>query len=221
MKKFYFALLLFCVMIFVSCNNKTDSLQFEKEVMYEIYPALIDSVWVNAVQTYSPPPPPGVDTTEYKLNKIKESHKRFNKELAEFKKKKFPVDLIVLDRVVNRDNAKELQEHFKNAVISENTISDRLEYKLDRKKLDAYKAFHLQYVSKTPRGIERQLYDNCCYSVRGVIVFSKIQFDDEKNYGVLTAGIECGPMCGYGYRIFIKKVKEKWVVDKIEEAWIA
>lgn len=220
MGKPYFTLLLFCGILLANCTKKTDSLQFEKDVMYEVYPALIDSLWVNAVQFYVPPPPPGVDTTEYKLNRIKESHKRFNAELAEFKKKKFPVDLIVLDRVVNRDNFKELHEHFKNAVISKKTILDTLEYKLDRKKLDSYKAFHLKYVSKTPRGNETQLYDNCCYSVRGVIVFSRIQFDTEKKYGILTAGIECGPLCGYGYRIFIKKVKDKWVIDKIEDAWI-
>jgi hypothetical protein len=221
MRKHYFALLLFCGIILTSCDNKTASLQFEKDVMYEIYPALMDSVWVKAVLTYVPPPPPGVRESEYKLNKEKESDKRFNTELAEFKKKKIAVDLVFFDKAVVRDNAKELQEHFKDAVISEKSISDTLEYKFDRKQLDAYKVFHLQYITKTPKGNERQLYDNCCYSIRGTIVLSRIEFDAEKKYGLLTAGIECGSLCGYGYRIFIKKIKEKWIIDKIEKAWIA
>jgi len=215
------ALLLLFITLIASCNNKEKDLQFEKEVFYEVYPALIDSVWVNAVLTYVPPAPPGIDPSEYKLNRRNESNKRFNKELAEFKQKKFPVDLVFFDEVIIRDHSKELQEHFKDAVISKDNVTDTLEYKLDRKKLDAYKAFHLKYVSRIPRGNDRIFYNECCYSVPGIVLLSRIQFDDEKKYGVLTAGIECGGLCGYGYLIYIKKVNDKWVVDKIEDGWIA
>ena len=221
MRKIYFVLFLVSGIILTSCNNKEKDLQFEKEVFYEVYPALIDSVWVNAVLTYVPPAPPGIDPSEYKLNRRNESNKRFNKELAEFKQKKFPVDLVFFDEVIIRDHSKELQEHFKDAVISKDNVTDTLEYKLDKKKLDAYTAFHLKYVSRIPRGNDRIFYNECCYSVRGIIILSRIQFDDEKKYGVLTAGIECGGMCGYGYLIYIKKVNNKWVVDKIEDGWIA
>ncbi|WP_316636311.1 hypothetical protein [uncultured Flavobacterium sp.] len=221
MRKIYFALLFVSGIILTSCNNKEVDLQFEKDVMYEVYPALIDSVWVNAVLTYIPPPSPGVDPSEYKLNRRNESKKRFNEELADFKKRKFPVDLVILDKAISRQKGKELQEHFKDAVLSENNILDTLDYKFDRKKLDSYQAFHLHYVSKIYRRNEVKIYNNCCYSIRGVLVLSRIQFDDEKKYGVLTAGIECGDMCSYGYRIYIKKVKDKWVIDKIEDGWIA
>lgn len=219
-KLFKTAILLFLLTSIISCKNTEKDLQFEKDVLYEVYPALIDSVWVNAVLTYVPPAPPGVDPSEYKLNRRNESNKRFNKELAEFKQKKFPVDLVFFDEVVIRDNSKELQKHFKDAIISKDNVTDTLEYKLDRKKLDTYTAFHLKYVSRIPRGNDRRFYNECCYSVRGIIILSRIQFDDEKKYGVLTAGIECGGMCGYGYLIYIKKVKDKWVIDKIEDAWI-
>ncbi|KAF2513613.1 hypothetical protein EYY60_05140 [Flavobacterium zhairuonense] len=221
MRKIYFVLLFVSGIILTSCNNREADLQFEKNVMYEIYPALIDSVWVNAELTYVPPAPPGIDPSEYKLNRRNESNKRFNKELAEFKKKKFPVDLVFLDKTVVRDNSKELQEHFKDAVLSENNILDTLDYKFDRKRLDSYQAFKLHYVSKIYRRNEVKIYNNCCYSIRGVLVLSRIQFDNEKKYGILTAGIECGDMCSYGYRIYIKKVNNKWVIDKIEDGWIA
>lgn len=203
-----------------SCINKGAELQFEKNVMYEVYPDLIDSVWVNAVQRYTPPPPPPIkDTPEYRNQRKKEYKKEFNKDLAAFKKKHFQVDLIILDKAISKQKGKELQEHFKDAV-SENNILDTLDYKFDRKKLDSYQAFHLKYLSKIPHKNEIKLYDNCCYSVRGILVLSRIQFDSEKKYGVLTAGINCGDMCGYGYLIYIKKVKNKWVVDKIEDSWI-
>ncbi|WP_427875119.1 hypothetical protein [Flavobacterium sp. MMS24-S5] len=220
MRKIYFTLLFISLIILAGCNNRESNLKFEKDVMYKVYPALIDSIWVNAVLTYVPPPPPGVDPSEYKLNRRNESNKRFNKELAEFKKKKFPVDLVFLDKTVVRNNSKKLQDHFKDAVISENNTLDTLNYKFNRKRLDSYQAFKLHYVPRIPRGNDRRFYNECCYSIRGVISLSRIQFDDEKKYGILTAGIECGGMCGYGYRIFIKKVKNKWVVDTIEDAWI-
>jgi hypothetical protein len=220
-KLFKFSIVLLFINLIASCENKTAPLEFEKNAMYEVYPALMDTLWVNARRRYVPPPPTGMDPSEYKLNQIKESNKRFNADLAEFKKKRFPVDIIILDKAVAIDNSKELQNHFKDAEVSENNILDTLEYRFDRKKLDAYKAFHLKYVLKIPKENERKLYNECCYSIRGIFILSRIQFDSEKKYGVLTAGIDCGAMCNYGYRIYIKKNKNKWVVDKIEEAWIA
>ncbi|KUJ63894.1 hypothetical protein AR687_01525 [Flavobacteriaceae bacterium CRH] len=222
MRKIYFALLLISGITLTSCDNKTAALEFEKNAMYEVYPALIDSVWVNALEKFAPPPPPQIkDTPEYRIKRKKEYKKQFNQDLAEFKKKNFKIDLVFLDKAIPKENRKELQEHFKDAVLSENDILDTLEYKFNRKKLDAYSAFHLKYVPGIPRGNDRIFYNECCYSIRGIFILSRIQFDSEKKYGVLTAGIDCGGMCGYGYRIYIKKVKNKWVVDKIEDAWIA
>lgn len=219
MRKIYFTLL-FISGILIGCNNKESDLQFEKNVVYEVYPALIDSVWVKAMRNYVPPVPPEMDPSEYKLNQQKESNKRFNKDLAAFKKSHFKIDLVILDKAVSKRNDKQLLEHFKDAEISKENFTDTLEYKFDRKKLNAYETFYLHYVSKIPRKNERKIYNQCCYSVRGIIILSRIQFDSEKKYGVLTADIECGDMCGYGYRIYIKKEKNKWVLDKIEDAWI-
>jgi hypothetical protein len=222
LKKFFKAFFFLSIITLIaSCNNKEANLQFEKNVLYEVYPALIDTVWVNAVRNYVPPSPPGVNPSEYKLNQRKESNKRFNKELAEFKKSHFKIDLVILDKAVAKENGKQLQEYFEDAEIAKNSISDTLEYKLDRKKLNSYETFYLHYISKIPRKNEIKVYNQCCYSVRGIIILSRIQFDSEKKYGVLTADIECGDICGYGYRIYIKKVKNKWIVDKIEDAWIA
>lgn len=220
MRTIYFTLLFISGIIFTGCNHKEADLQFEKNVMYEVYPALIDSVWVNAMRNYVPPAPPGIDPSEYKLNQRKESNKRFNKDLAEFKKSHFKIDLVIMDKAVSNGNKKQLQEHFKDAEISKENISDTLEYKFDRKKLNAYEIFYLHYVSKMPRKNDVKIYNQCCYSVIGIIILSRIQFDSEKKYGVLTAGIECGAMCGYGYRIYIKKVNNKWIVDKVGDAWI-
>nr|WP_315244195.1 hypothetical protein [uncultured Flavobacterium sp.] len=222
MRKIYLALLLILGIILTSCDNKAASLQFEKNVMYEIYPDLIDSVWVNASYRYVPPPPPQIkDTLEYRIKQKKEYKKQFNEELAHYKKIGFTIDLLFLDKITQaRQNQNELKTHFKNAIVLENNIPDTIEYKINRRKLDSYKTFRIKYLSRFPRGNDRQYYNELRYQIRGVFSFSRIQFDSEKKYGILTVGMNCGDMCGNGYRIYIKKAKEKWVVDKIEDAWI-
>jgi len=58
-------------------------------------------------------------------------------------------------------------------------------------------------------------------AVGGVISFSRIQLDDSKNYGFLTASLlDTNRFDSYGCIIFIKKTKGKWKIDKIEQTWI-
>jgi hypothetical protein len=223
MRKIYFVLLLISGIILTSCDNKTAELQFEKDVMYEVYPDLIDSIWVNASYHYVPPPPSHIkNTQEYRIQRKKQYKKQFNEELAEFKKTGFIIDLLILDKIRRvKENKKELKAHFKDAIILEYHIPDTLEYKIDKRKFDAYKAFRLKYLPRIPQqGKDRLYYNELRYQIRGIFSLTRIQFDTEKKYGILTAGIDCGTMCGHGYRIYIKKVKDKWVVDKIEDAWI-
>lgn len=223
MRKFYFMLLIFCGIILVSCNNKTDSLQFEKEVMYEIFPALMDSVWINASRVFVPPPMP--EFTKEQINTLyskKKEKKRFNEELAHYKKSNFRMLVVILDKTVKaRESSQVLKLHFKNVNIAENIILDTTEYKLDRKKINNYQTFKFIYLSKIPKEGERLYYNELGHNIRGVIYFTRIQFDDNKKYGVMYAGLNSGQMRDNGYRIFLKKIKTKWVVDKIEDAWTA
>ena len=223
MRKIYFTLLFISGIILTGCNNKESDLQFEKNVMYEVYPDLIDSIWVNASYRYVPPPLPQIkNTPEYRIQHKIEYKKQFNEELAQYKKTGFIIDLLVLDKITRaKENQKELKAHFKDAIVLQGNISDTLEYKIDKRKFDAYKAFRLKYLSRIPRqGKDRLYYNELQYQIRAVFGFSRIQFDSEKKYGILTVEMNCGTMCGYGYRIYIKKVKNKWVVDKLEDAWI-
>lgn len=50
--------------------------------------------------------------------------------------------------------------------------------------------------------------------------FSRILFNRDKTIGLLNVGYVCGPIqCGEGFLIYLKKVNERWVIDKIEETW--
>ena len=55
----------------------------------------------------------------------------------------------------------------------------------------------------------------------GFFNVSRILFNESKTYGILSASYTCGGLCGEGHIIYIKKIKGKWVIDKIEGTWIA
>ena len=74
--------------------------------------------------------------------------------------------------------------------------------------------------AKVPEGtnIWKKDYD---FHFSGVAYLSRIQFDKTKHFGVLESEISCGRLCGGGIRVFIKKVKGKWIIEKIEETWVS
>jgi len=54
-----------------------------------------------------------------------------------------------------------------------------------------------------------------------VVSFSRIQFDKNRQFGILDGGFVCGRHCGQGFRIYIKKVNNNWIIDEVEGTWIA
>jgi hypothetical protein len=78
----------------------------------------------------------------------------------------------------------------------------------------------LRNSSEFPKGREiwKTKYN---FNFSGVVFFSGIQFDKDKKFGILDAGFMCGRLFGSGSRIYIKKVKGKWIIDKIEETWVS
>jgi hypothetical protein len=53
------------------------------------------------------------------------------------------------------------------------------------------------------------------------VSFSRIIFDADKAHSMLTCEYVCGVLCGNGYRIFVKKIHDKCIVDYIERTWIS
>ncbi|MEG3656187.1 hypothetical protein V5097_02175 [Arenibacter palladensis] len=50
--------------------------------------------------------------------------------------------------------------------------------------------------------------------------FSNILFNKDKSLGLMHVGYVCGPYdCGEGFLVYLKKEKDGWVIDKIEDTW--
>ncbi|MEN9909638.1 MAG: hypothetical protein RLZZ540_2787, partial [Bacteroidota bacterium] len=54
-----------------------------------------------------------------------------------------------------------------------------------------------------------------------ILIVSGIKFDKKKENGILEVGYKPGRMCGYGNKVFIKKVKNKWKILKLEDTWVS
>jgi len=216
---------LFLIILISSCDNKKSELEFEKNVMLEIYPNLIDSIWIykRITNTFRNEK---FDTNNkfigYQPKDEKKLKEIYNKELNVIKKDSAKIFVVIIDKILktNPNSKIELQRHFKNAILDTNSSIDTLEYSINQKDISSIKNLKVKFISKFKIN-ERVWENNYRYSIYGVVDFSRIQFDTEKKYGILTSSVICGGLCGTGFRIFIKKIKNKWIVEKVEEAWIS
>ena len=221
MKKFQIISILFLIIWISSCDNKTSELDFEKKVMFEIYHSIIDSIWVSkeisfssSLTTFNKNGKPQAFESEIKLRE------NYNRALAEIKKDTSRIFVTVNPIIVpiNQDDKNELSKHFKKAILAKGNQTDTIRYLIDTTEFGSVKYLKAKFTSKknySLEGLENR------YRINGIVSFSRIQFDNEKKYGILTTSVICGGLCGQGYRIFIRKAHGKWVIDKFEETWIA
>ena len=209
--------------------------EFEQAVFYEIFPAILDSIYYDK-RLYPPPPPPPdfFDKEEYKSNldkaiqdywetdKFKNDLEKWKRRKDSLKRDNSSIFLVVSDSIsgFEEEDASELSDYFK---IQDSThVNLGSNYKIDLTKLKSNnEKIKFKYRSEFPNGREfwRTEYG---YFIAGNIGFSRILFDNTKTYGLLNGGFSTGILNGNGYRIFIKKNSNgKWTIDKIVETWIS
>jgi hypothetical protein len=222
------------LIFFASCEKKISNLEFEKNVMTEIFPNLIDSTCIDIRLMTNFPPKYGesiYDKTGHYIGidstKATTSEKL---KLLEWKKRTLEIKndttklIIAFDPKIknSRDSLKnDFEKHFPKAKIFKPKAENETEYILDFQNIKLNNKFELKNISEFPkeRGAIWETKYNFLFS--GVVYFSRIQFDEQKTFGILDAGFYCGRLCGQGFRIYIKKVNNKWIIDEIERTWIS
>lgn len=206
---------------------------FEKNVMTEILPSLIDSTCMDRRMMLNFPPKYGELIFDKEGRYIRtDSTKATNEEkkaLSEWKKRYLEIKndtskiIVAFESKIkfnNEDLREDFEKHFKGAKLQKLKKEDSLEYKIDIEKIKLKGKFKLMDLSKFPEKdkIWETKYN---FNFSGVAYFRKIQFDTTKKYGILDGGFYCGGKCGQGFRIYIKKENGKWKVDKINGTWIS
>jgi hypothetical protein len=207
-------------LLLFNCEKKQSELEFEQSVVYEIFPALMDSLHFDFRLIPPRPPRPvfnekgeiiGTDTTG------------IGKALADYKKRKVELkaDSVKLVIAINdsvysleKKESAELLKHYSKLNLSLDTTDLTTEYKIELKKLIADQKLKFKYLSEFPKGsaIWKKEYD---FHLSGTTSLSRIQFDSTKSFGILRSGMGCGKLCGTGVRVFIRKVNDKWIIDEI------
>ena len=232
MKRIIKLIFILVVILFSSCEKKITDLEFEENVMTEIFPSLIDSTCID-IRLYTNFPPEygesiydktghyiGVDSTKAtKEQKQKLLEWKINTEKI---KKDTSKIIVAFDPVIkdsHEDLNKDFQKHFKTQIVK---LKDKnSEYLFEFENIKLHNKFALKNISQFPkeRGAIWQTKYNFLFS--GAVFFSRIQFDKDKKFGILDGGFACGMLCGQGFRIYIKKINNKWIIDEVEGTWIA
>ncbi|GGK12926.1 hypothetical protein GCM10007962_04130 [Yeosuana aromativorans] len=213
------------ILVLFSCEKKQSELEFEQSVLYEIFPALMDSLHFDF--RIKPPPPPrpifnekgeiiGTDTTG-----IGKALAGYEERKAELNADSVKLVVAIRDSVypLKTEERNQLLKHFQNQNLKLDSTDLSTEYKIELNKLIADKKLRFKYLSEFPEGkdIWKKEYS---FHLGGLTNLTRIQFDTTKSFGILECGMGCGRNCGYGVRVFIMKVNGKWLIDKLEETWI-
>ena len=226
------------ILLFISCQKKISDLEFEKTVMTEIFPDLIDSICID--YRIVPVPPPiygqfiydkegnhtGIDSTKGTEKQKQEIVKwKRNQEIIVEAIEKDTSKLIVAFNSKIKRSSKDLKEylekHFKVTEVFYPKTERDSTYTIDFKNIPIKGKFQLRDMSEFPkdrREFWRKKYD---FVFSGAVYFTGIQFDKERKFGVLDCGFSCGRHCGMGVRIYIKKVNDKWRIDKIDNTSVS
>jgi hypothetical protein len=230
MKNFQKITSLLILLYFVSsCEKKQTELEFEKSVMTEIFPSLVDSICIDSRVLFNLPPMGksiydksgnniGLDTIN-----IKREREIYEREELRIKNDTSKI-IFAFDPKIKRNQynvEEDFEKHFSGAKIFEFKKEQNLEYDFDFKEIKIKNKFVLKDISEFPKGRGEIWKAKYNFIFSGVVFFSRIQFDKDKKFGILDGGFTCGRLCGQGSRFYIKKVNNKWVIDKVEGTWVS
>lgn len=211
---------------FLGCEKKIDDLQFEKDVLNNVFVEIVDSIYMDR-RIITPPPSPRFNEETNKIDTT-----GLQKELKEYwhfrdsiKNDKTRILIAVYDSI------KKISPQETKIILNKNNISgygydiskETEEFKFDLKPFKNNKKFHFESTSKFPHEKQWNLNDisNLKFPV-GSISISRIQFDKTRTSGILAAGASCGGgKCGRGFFITIENKSGKWKIKRIIHTWVS
>ena len=194
------------LIILANCQKKETELEFEKQVMNEIFIDLVDSIYVDTRTMKIPSKPfleKGIsDSLKIeKLNKHKLLLEERDKRIILIKNDTSRVVLAIVDTIAK--------------------ITDKPEYKIDILQLKESKKYIFKYYSDFPKG--RKLWTTKYpYYFGGTISLSRIKFNENKDFGEFSVGIGYYDQDAQGFDVYIKKdTDDNWIIEKIKGTWIS
>ncbi len=201
MKKIIISIL---TILLISCSQREITLEEENQIFENVLISLLDSI------QYSVLPPPYNDS----IKKIYENDKM----------------LIIINDSTNilpSEDQLSFKKYYKNISLNidssyatktkygiikiKNLNSHKLSFKLSSKKFDFIFSSEIE-----------NLKDKDIFFC-GELELSNIKLDNSKKFGLFSVSYSCceDNKCGSGWTIYLKKINEKWKIDKIIPTWVS
>ena len=189
--------------------------------MTEIFPSLVDSICVDS-RKMLPPPPMGesvydktghyvrTDSTKT-TNKQRIQYREWQKKREEIEKDTSSV-VIALDPFLKKNEAELnqlLKEYNSKIQISQRSEKELDKFRLDFEKIKLNNKFKIKNISEFPK-VESE-YRNLLYELKydfvfsGILQLSRIQFDKQKQFGILQGSLVFVENADEGLIFLLKK----------------
>lgn len=196
-------------------RNRKNFLTSNEELIYELLPAVVDSMYIDfRLPIPLPPPIPGLDKKD-SLDYIKKMEKSWEFYYSEKERlKNLPGKILIgiadTIRTLEIPHIKSFKREFNVEIDSFNLKNNFLEpIELEKIKTQEKFDFKLASFYLNEDDMWQDLGENFFV---GIVSISNIVFDKTHSYGVFTATYGCGKLCGHCTRFYLKRVNGKWEI---------
>ena len=206
----------------LSCRtNRVDS--YEMKVFNEIFDNLVEEMGALDRFEIPPPPIPFFDNN----NRMAYDTVRYEQKITEIERENMKMKdttfvIAVFDTLFTCDNLNLDVEYIGKQLVEPdyiealNSMNNRLiqSYPLNLSEIENRKRFILKHFSEFPEGFKIWERENYNFLFSGILRMSRIYFNKEKLVGVFYCSYACGRLCGEEAIICIRKINDKWIIEK-------
>jgi hypothetical protein len=222
--------LLSLLLLFANCEKKVNEADFEKKILTEIFPTIVDSICVDS-RKMDPPPKFGIETWSngniIKVDTLKATDKE-RISYHNWKKEQKRVDNDTSKIIIGFDPY--LLDYGKKRIVANRKLlsSNYTNFKFEYSQIELNRKFKIKNMDEFPKAEILLLHDRVLlyeqkynFVFSGFLEISRIKFDKNKKSGFLEGSFSYCGRCGRGYLIYIKETNGKWIIGKMEDTWIS
>ncbi|WP_159476044.1 hypothetical protein [Dyadobacter sp. 3J3] len=200
--------------LILCCEQDNDAAAIEQQIFTSLLPEMIEAVYKDPAIYLNFP-------EVSKRGKIDSEHITT---LTSRRGKNEKIIVFISD-ILNQPDKNDLesiQQIIKTNKLNIHISADKLPHKLVHRIYDN-KRFSFKYSPEPSNddSINGIIYTDGINIFHISVSFSKIQFDENKEYGIMTAIYDCRPKCGIGYVIVVKKESKGWRIYKVFDTWVS
>ena len=212
-KQWKIASLISMLILIGSCKDENESFSsFEKKVFDQVFYQVVDSTYRDKriYNFYCPDANPIFKNGQFEGF----DNPTCNQELERLKKDTFHLVVAINDSVLNlpKDEFVTISKEF--------PVFDSISYQIDLTKHQSQK-FDFKRLSELSKDLNLKNWALKYAKFAGALYFSKIYFDIKKESAVLSVAYSAGSKSSRGYLVYIKKMNDRWVVEKVVDTWVS